>query len=217
MTDRTPEEIATKARSSFSLLERAKGRSLITDDVTVYLDEVTGKKLGGVEPRTRVIRGIEVPDGERRWGVVGQIANLADENQNGEHDAKIAELVAKAEIYRAELDKSKVVITLQALPTLITDAANLATRRHLGLDDEQAIPADKEKAFNRRQSAEIISRAVVSIVDVDGNHGALPDVDEAAEWPGYFPPSEYRKIARKISELQFETVIAEQATDNADF
>lgn len=217
MTNPTPEEIATKARSSFSLLERAKGRSLVTDDVTVYMDEVTGKKLGGIEPRTRMFRGIEVPDGERRWGVVGQIANLADENQDGEHDDKIAELVAKAELYRAELEKSKVVITLQALPTLITDAAGLATRRHLEIEPEAAIPADKEKAYNRRNTAEIISRAVISIVDVDGNKGDLPDVDEAEQWPAHFPPSEYRKIARKMSELQFETLIAEQATDNADF
>lgn len=217
MTDRTPEQIATEARSSFSLLERAKGRSLVTDDVTVYMDEVAGKKLGGVEPKTRVFRGIEVPDGERRWGVVGQIANLGDDNEAGKNDAEIDRLLEKAKRYRAELEASKVVITIQALPTLITDEAALATRRHLGLDAEEPIPADKEKAFNRRNSAEVISRAVISIVDANGNKGYLPTAEEAEGWPGYFPPSEYRKIARKISELQFETVIAEQATDNADF
>lgn len=217
MTNSTPEEIATKARSSFSLLERAKGRSLITDEVTVFMDEVTGRKLGGSEQKTRLLRGIPIPDGERRWGVLGQIANLAESNKDGEHDEKIAALLTKAEEYRAELNKSAVVITLQALPSLIVEDAAGASRRHLEIEPDAEIPEEKAKAFNRRNSAEMISRAVISLVDADGNKGDLPSPDEAAQWADHFPASEYRKLARKIAELQFETAIAEQATDNADF
>jgi len=217
MTERTPEEIAAQARSSFSILERAKGRSLVTDKVTVYMDEVAGKKLGGSRPRTRVIRGIEIDDGEHRWGVLGQIANLRETNKEGEKDAEIDALLTKAEAYKAELDASKYVIELQALPGLILeDAANHA-RDHVGVDREADVPEDKLKAYNRRNSAEMISRAVIGITGPNGEKGELPTPDDAAEWPLHFPKSEFFKITSKIGELQFETAIAEQATDNADF
>ncbi|KZE41432.1 hypothetical protein [Microbacterium sp. T32] len=229
MTERTPEEIVAEAQEGFDLVIEAKERPKLQASVTIYLDEPTGKELGGVEPKYRLLNGVRLPDGERRWGVVGELADLADKRKRlvaagledepavQELDARVDELLARAEELQAKLAKSGRTIHLQGLPRVIRDDARGKAREHLGIAVGAEIPDDKAEALEKRYAAEILSRAVIGIEAPNGAKGRLLDVDGAEKLPGQLPDSEYARIASKISELLYQTSIAEGAVDNADF
>jgi len=236
MTERTPEEIVADVREDFDIVADAEARPKLTDSVTIYLDEPTGKALGGVEPKYRTIRGVQMPDGERRWGVVGRIADLAEKRgrrvaalgdvepeavnadpQVADFDAAIDELMSEAEALQEKLAASGRTFHLQALPQIILEDARGKALEHVGLTVGADVPADKEDAFQSRMAAEVLSRIVVGIEASNGAKGRLLDVDRAEKLPGVFPPSEYARLAKTIGKLQYETAIAEGAVDNADF
>lgn len=230
MTERTPEEIAAEAQEGFDLVVEAEERPKLQASVTIFLDEPTGKELGGTEPKFRVISGVRMPDGERRWGVIGEIADLADKRQRLikagaseegadvlDIDERVNELLERASDLQRKLAKSARTIHLQGLPRVILDDARGKAREHLGIAVGAEVPDDKAEALEKRYAAEILSRAVTGIEAPNGAKGRLLDVDRAEKLQGQLPDSEYARIASKISELQYQTSIAEGAVDNADF
>ena len=223
MTAYDAEAVANAARSNFTLLDRLRHRPILTDSVKIYLDEPTGRELGGVEPQYRTVGTIEVPAGERRWGVLGKIADLeaklADEaglssNEKDGFRTLLDELRAEAEVLRANLERSSVTIHLQALPGVIREAAAEAAAKALDLPE---VPEEGDTAFTNQFAAEILTRMVTSMFDSDGNK--LPDltVEEALTLPKEMPRSEYARISRTVQKLQYENAISETVTNSADF
>ncbi|MDF2993573.1 MAG: hypothetical protein K0S37_4087 [Microbacterium sp.] len=212
---------ASDARSSYSLLDRLKGRTLLSDQITLYTDEPTGRELGGSEARVKRIAGIEVPDTPRRWGVLGKIQELEADNAEGGHDEELAELRDRADALRAKLAETSFTFHLQALSDDEHDgipAVETAVRAHLLLDPEGEIPEESRDAYSARFAAELLARVVVTVTDAQGTPAVKLTADDVSQLPkGFLPRSEFRRLQRKVSELQYSTAIAEDAVDDVDF
>ena len=218
MTSIDPSTITKEARASFSPMDRLRGRVLRSDKITLFTDEETGFALGGSEARTRIVSGLEIPDVPRRWGILGMIHDLEQDNEDGSHDEQLAELRERAEVLRAKLAETSLTFHLQALPDTIVEAARAAARSALGIEGEE-IPEDRQAEFNTRYSGEFYSRVIVAVTDNAGASGTRLTPEDCIELGAgdALPRDQYRRLARKISELQWANSIAEDAVDNLDF
>jgi hypothetical protein len=217
-TDINIEEAVTAAKSSYGLLDRLRRRPILTDTVTIYLDEPTGRALGGVEQKVRHVAGVQIPDGVRRWGVRGKIDEVKAQDASAERDALLEALRAEEAVLRAKLDESAITVHLQALPRFIRDEATAAAKSALSLEDGvEQVPEDREAEYQTNLSAELTVRMVTSMFDADG--ASLPplSVADVKELDTLLPDSESLRLAKAIAELQYQTAIAENVTENADF
>lgn len=216
---------SSNARANFNLIERLRGRVLNSDKITIFTDEVTGRKLGGSEPRMKVVAGFEIPDEPRRWGVLGEIHALEQDNEDGKNQERIDALKEKAAELEKTLADSSLIFTIQALPdeaatpgedSIETVAA--AARAHLGLAEGDDVPDERSAEYNSRFAGELLSRVIVSIQDAEGNFGSPLSPDEAVMLAkGGLPRSEYQRLSRLVRELQYDTHIAEDAVADVDF
>lgn len=214
----TPDAIAAASRSSFDLLDRLEGTEHLPDGtITIFTNAKIGSLLGGEEQLVKHIGNFEVPDGVRRWGVVGKIADLKAENTDGSKQDQIDELLTEAEGLLAQLQESAVTFQLQAAPNFVVEDAGACAHKSVGLEPHETVPDDKLEEYGRQLSAEMLTRVVVGYHDAAGNPGKLFDVERALKLPGRLPKEEWLRLSRKIRELQYGRAIAEQSTESADF
>ena len=222
-----------QARSTFNVIDRLKARPLLTDKITVYTDETVGRELGGEEATVRRVAGIEMPGKPRRWGVLGEIAALGEKNaalQSAEqsedvvaeiaaNDARISELLDRAEELKKTLAASGLTFHLQALPPEIRDAAHVAARRHIGApeDLEEEIPEDQQPAYDARDPTDLMSRVIVDTHDAEGAPAQPLTADDMDQLPRIMPGSEFARLAAKIRDLLYNNTNAESVVDSADF
>lgn len=222
-----------KARSTFNIIDRIKSVPLLTDKVTVYLDEDAGRELGGEEKTVKRVAGLEMPGKPIRRGVLGKILELGEANallkaraQTDEvaaeieaNDAEVARLLDRAEELKERLAASAITFHLQALPDPIREEAEVAAREHVGApaDLEVDVPEDLAAAYNKRLSSELLCRVVVDIIDAEGVPAETLTADDAAALPKALPVSEFTRLAAKIQDLLYSNKILESAIDSPDF
>lgn len=205
------EEAVAEAREGFELEEVLTGTPSRFKTIRVFTDEATGEELGGVEVE-RNEQGL--PTGIRRWGLAKVIAELqVDEEANA---AELKKARAKAKSLAKKLDSTALDIELQAVPRVVKKDARRKARKELGIKGH--VPEDLMEDYADEFDAQILSRSVVSIYSVakDAKNRELT-VAGARHLRNMLPESEYGRLDRAVSELQFRAVIAEKATSNADF
>ncbi len=217
MTDELDvQAIATEAQETFDFDNFLNDKITLRErTVTVFLDEVTGEALGGSE---ETAGAFGLGGSTRRWGVIGKIKDLREQNTEGQHDDEILALTDEAEKLWAKLQESGLTITLRAVPPIILKDTRRRAKAALGIKGKD-IPEDRNEEFIDRQQAELLADAYVSSKNAKGQ--VLPKekfgADQAAKLRDRMSQFEYSKIDRALGELQYQAAIASSVTSAEDF
>ena len=224
--------VAEAAREEFDLEEFLQEIPVRTKTITVYTDEVTGEKLGGLETYTeRNALGLEVPK-IRKWGVKGKLVTLEgeiqrlselatpDDAQKKELRAKKAErkkLETEALELEAKLEASALEIELRSLAPELVKTARRKARTTLGIKGKNGTPEQEEK-FPDENNAQLIHRSILAVTrKATGHVNKGISLEGARALQNRLPSSEFLKIITTIGHLSFESAIATQATEDPDF
>lgn len=206
-------ETIEEARGSFNLTDRLMNRPMLHDVVTVFTDEVSGKKLGGSEVITNQFG---VPTSTRRWGILGEIHELEQAPEEERDTKAIAKLKREAKALHATLDKSALTFTLRALPEIVVKDLRRKSKKSLKI--KGAIPQERLEEFSEDFTARLLVDSVESFKDHEsGETYSRISYNEARALDGFLPKSEYKKLDMALNDLQFKSQISEAVTADADF
>lgn len=226
--------VVTEARKTFDLRARLAGAKRRTKTVTVFTDDATGALLGGaVDEKIG-----EYKTGRKiRTGLIGELdaitdqaqgaINLLDENDddyeaavtliNERLQADSKAVVAKIKKLRAQMKKSSMEFTLQALPDLVMRDVRRKARKALDIA-EKGIPEALQESYNLKYSAIIIAASVVSWTDHESGESFNElTVEQAEALQDYLPVGQYQQLDKAVLELSIEMTITNAATDSPDF
>lgn len=228
MGKKNVDTIQEEAREEYDLSARLAGITKLTDSVTAYTDEITGKELGGVE--TTYIPNTEIVTGRRRWGVVGDQDALREKIRAAlEDDATTDEAVEALKAENAALEKKKaallkklektaITLHLRALPELVVKSAKREAYRNLKLKPKGGLTPEQIEDVQEEFLAVILTYNVTSWTDaaVDRTFDSMT-IRQARALKPHLRAEEWAKIERAIDELQSMKIVGDAATDSADF
>lgn len=190
------EETVTEARETFSLRERLMNRPQRTGEVTVFTDEVLGRK-------------------HQELSLQLEAARLVSDDSD-ESNERIAEIEKELREVATEVYKTGLTFSLRAVPEIVVKDVRRKTRKNLNIKGK--IPEDRLEEFNDAFTAGIFSKAIEGFRD----HESDAKVDtftyqDARDLADYLPKSEWEKVDRAVGDIQFSNSISEAVTEDADF
>lgn len=214
-----------EGRSGYDLRARLRGANKLTQEITVYTDEVAGKELGGSEDELSPY-GVKV--GTRRWGIKGDLEELSerldalrgqdnpDAEELAEIQSEVAKAAAKLPALLKKLDESALVFTLKSVPELIVRDTRRKAKRAAGIKGKKIEGFEEEYALE--YTPLLLVASVVSWKDkASGEEFSTLAVEEAKALADELPAGEFAKLDAAMIELSFKSHIGKQATDSADF
>lgn len=210
MTDET----VANARKSFDLKERLQGLGLRTGEITIYTDEVSGEELGYardiLSPNTL---GIKVVVGRDRRGVLGQIDELDEKSETYAQD--LERLSERRDELVTKIKESALTFGIRAVPPVIAKSHERQARKQLGINGK---PSDEERSnVTEVQFALLFADTITSVVDADGADAGRLDYDAAKSLADYLPRAQLERLRDKVIDVQFNDMIDESVTSDADF
>lgn len=231
-------EIREEARDDFDLSRRLAGRAKREKPITVYSDAEAGEQLGYAVDEEE-LGGIKT--GRRaREGVLGKLDALKEEGKqlakqieaNAEMElesdpadleraqaipAEMAKLQAKADKLRERLKETSFTFTLQSLPEVIEKAVKRETRDALKIEGK-GIPGARQEEYEREYEAQMLAKSTVRWTDHEtGDQHEGLTIERARSFRRFLPRGQFDRLDRAIANLSFARVIANSATDDADF
>lgn len=194
-----PEAVAEEAKSRFTLRDRLQNRDHLEDSVTVFIDDVLGKKHAQAELDVNRLEAAKAAAGDD-W--------------SGEKELVKARKAHAA--LTAELKRKRVTLHLQAVPSVITDGGRRVAKKFLGI--KGSVPEEREDDVTAVVNAHLLSSAVTSWYDheYDETNHSL-ELADAVALRGYLPPHEKLKLDIKLGELQYANTISATVTNDPDF
>ena len=217
--EETAQEIAESARDGFDLKAKLQGRGMRTKTQTIYTDEITGERLGGVEMREEINRlgmPMKVP---HSWGIMGEIVELSRTEELEKKNAdRIAALKEEVKTLARELERTAMDFELRAVPKAVKRDTHRAARDALGIKEKVTENHPRYDEYVEEREAQIMQRVIVSIHDRESDSTKRRiTIDDARAMSGYLPDWEYAKLSAAVNELLWENTISEQAVEDADF
>jgi seryl-tRNA synthetase len=229
------DEIIEEAREGFDLRARLQGVRTRTKQVTVFTDDETGALLGGAEDV--LIPGTEIVSGRRRWGVQGELDEIAHRAEAlakrlegspspEDEDALSAEaeslnaqrekLTRKAASLIKKLRATSLTFTLRSVPELVVRDTRRKARNALGIKSKGI--EGREEEFSLEYTAILLAASVDSWTDAaSGQTFDELTVRQAKDLYDFLPVGQFAKLDRGMTELSMQASIGEYGTDSADF
>ena len=206
MTD----DIVTEAKAKFDLTERLRGRGLRTGEITLYLDEVNGEKLGWARPIKNQL-GITI--NTERVGVLGEIDALDPKSET--YDADLERLSAERDAIIAEIKQSGITVHLRAVPPVIAKSHEREAKKRLNIKGKT--PEDQQNAVAEVQYALLYVDTVTGVTDSEGADSGRLDYDGARALIDYLPTHQLLRLREKVLDIQFGDAIDESIQAQTDF
>lgn len=253
MSEYTDEELAelerirSTAKKNFDPRERLRNRGLRRDTITVYLDEVTGEKLGRNYPQYDQFNNVMSYE---RTGVIGKIADLEDkiESDAAEYqkslllaedtadeastvkalakahkaqlkidEAKLADLYTEREELKAELHRTGLTFKLRAVPPVIDKDCHRLAKQSLGIEGK-GVPEDRKDEVSESRVAHLLVKMTEELIDNEtGASNSGITYEEAMDMPAQLPPGQWSRLDLKMGELQYTDGISRTIEMQEDF
>lgn len=215
------EEFVEEVKSTFDLSARLRGRSLRTDSVVVYTDEVTAERIQTLETALQQLSDMPtslktIANAARGFGIEAAADALDKISAEGIRDigeyTRIEE--EKAELVE-KLKDSALKVELQALPQIIVRDIRRQAKKKLGIKGN--VSEDRLDEFSEVVAVLALTKAITSLRDADG--GVVDDLsyEQAKDIVDYLPISESNKIDAAMYDLGYSDVISGVITDTPDF
>lgn len=215
------EEFVEEVKSTFDLSARLRGRSLRTDSVVVYTDEVTAERIQTLETALQQLSDMPtslktIANAARGFGIEAAADALDKISAEGIRDigeyTRIEE--EKAELV-GKLKDSALKVELQALPQIIVRDIRRQAKKKLGIKGN--VSEDRLDEFSEVVAVLALTKAITSLRDSDG--GVVDDLsyEQAKDIVDYLPISESNKIDAAMYDLGYSDVISGVITDTPDF
>lgn len=231
-------DIANEAREGFDLRQRLAGANNLTKTVTVYTDAAIGAELGQAVDE---VIGENIRTGRRvRKGLIGELDELKDRAESltrqmtaeeaaglepseslvaeaADIQKQVKTIGPKVSALRKKLDASAMIFTLRSLPDVIIRGVNRSTRQTLGIKGK-GIPEARQEDYSLEYTAQMLAASVVSWKDnQSGESHTLLTVQQAHDLADYLPRGQFPRLDVAMAELHYDSQIADQSTDSADF
>jgi hypothetical protein len=213
------EQIVQRAQDEFDLEAELNDQSRITKTVRVYLDQVAGHALGGIEIREEVGEfGIPVLK-THAWGILEKIADLTSTDEDAKkNDREVKALKEEAKALQARLEASAMDLELTWVPSIVKDDAHRAARSALGIHEKVTTTHPRHDEYAKEYDAQTLQRIVLSVTKVaTGAKNKGISIEGARSLRGKLPDWEWAKVNDEIAELLWEKHISSQAVENKDF
>lgn len=204
------DDVVTEAKATFDLTARLQGRGLRTGEITLYLDEVNGEKLGHARD---LKNGIGMVVGREQVGVLGEIDKLDEKSETYKKDLEW--LSKERDELLSAIKASAITVLLRAVPPVIAKSHERQARKQLGLKGKPS--EDEQNALNEVQLALLYVDTVTGIVDAEGADGGKLDYVGAKALIDYLPTHQLLRLRDKVLDIQFGDVIDESVTSDSDF
>lgn len=225
--------IREEEKADYDLRNRLAGLRNRKKSVTVYADDGAGEELGGAED-VLGFGGVKTGK-QRRWGLVGKLADLQDaaailvkesedEGETAEREAamnrlagEIAEVKAQIPAALERMKASAFTFHLRTIPEVIIKDCHRKAREALGITKK-----GEDVSQNDEYLAEFTANFLVASTEKWVDHGAGKeftsiDPDQVRAFADLLPRGEFTKIDTAMAELSMTTKIAQQVTDTPDF
>ena len=206
MTD-TIEQVAESARKGFDLKARLEGRNRAEGKHTVFTDDKLAKQVLEKSMAIAVAKSLAMPAQKDPEG------NIVSEEIKVDQKL-VDELTAEKDTLVAELRSTGITFHFRAIPRLLVDKANAATKLAFPNAEELGTKDEADAHF----FALLFADAVTKVEDhAAGESASSISIEDAVALREQLEDGEWVQLNVAFSEVQFKNSIAHQITDSPDF